>query len=343
MTDSQYLVPMAFPFMSRRAFLGTAAGAMAGVWTGRPTRGVAGQKWRWPGPNDFRTGTIPLSCGKQLGDAELGACEARHTINYHHGFPTCRLEAGFLFDSLTRRPDTRIIALDRPGIGLSDPDPDFQFLNWPHYVESIADIWNLNRFSVIGISQGSPYALATARAMPARVTSVTLGSPLAPFEAVEGSPTSPMRLAYQAQKHPLAVALMCNRVTKPMRQNLRWLNLLVGSAAVVDRKLLAEPTTRDAIALAVVEAFRQGPTANVHSIAITARSWASWLKDVVQPVTVFHGCADNWASPAIGKFLVERLPNAIGHFWPGEGHFTGLFKHSDAVLASAVPPSAVDR
>ena len=48
----------------------------------------------------------------------------------------------------------RIVALDRPGYGLSDFQPDRTILDWPRDVEEAAEALGLTRFSVIGGSGG---------------------------------------------------------------------------------------------------------------------------------------------------------------------------------------------
>ena len=68
----------------------------------------------------------------------------------------------------------RLIAVDRPGIGGSDPKPGRVVANWAADVEDLADDLGLDRFAVSGWSAGGAYALACADALQPRVGAVGL-------------------------------------------------------------------------------------------------------------------------------------------------------------------------
>jgi pimeloyl-ACP methyl ester carboxylesterase len=75
--------------------------------------------------------TIQLANGRTLGFAEYGPPEGTPLL-YFHGHPGSRLELT-LFDGLelALSPAPRIIAVDRPSIGLSDFQPGRHFVDWP--------------------------------------------------------------------------------------------------------------------------------------------------------------------------------------------------------------------
>ena len=73
----------------------------------------------------------------------------------------------------------RLIAPDRPGVGLSGLQPNRTLLDWPRDVESLADALGIERFAVLGWSLGAPHALACAYGIPERVTrTATVGGPV---------------------------------------------------------------------------------------------------------------------------------------------------------------------
>jgi pimeloyl-ACP methyl ester carboxylesterase len=84
-----------------------------------------------------------------------------------------------------------VIALDRPGYGLSDFRPGRAISDWPADVAQAADALGIGRFSVAGASGGGPYALACAREIPDRVVRAAVISGVGPFQ-VPGS-TAGMR------------------------------------------------------------------------------------------------------------------------------------------------------
>src|SRR5262245_53465567 len=69
--------------------------------------------------------------GRQLSYADVGDPAATRVIIYHHGLPGCRLESCVYHEALMARPGVRMLAVDRPGIGRSSPDPRASILSWP--------------------------------------------------------------------------------------------------------------------------------------------------------------------------------------------------------------------
>jgi pimeloyl-ACP methyl ester carboxylesterase len=70
--------------------------------------------------------TITLSDGRKLGYDEYG--DAGGSPFYFHGFPGSRIEARLKNDPAAAR-NLRLIAVDRPGIGLSDCQPKRRFVD----------------------------------------------------------------------------------------------------------------------------------------------------------------------------------------------------------------------
>jgi pimeloyl-ACP methyl ester carboxylesterase len=127
--------------------------------------------------------------GRALGYAEYGVPDGAPVL-YFHGFPGSRLEA-----ALTEGPATalgaRVIALDRPGYGLSDPQLGREIGHWPEDVGQLADHLGLERFAVLGTSGGGPYAMACAARLAERLTHVGLICSLSPLDrpgALTGMP-----------------------------------------------------------------------------------------------------------------------------------------------------------
>lgn len=130
-----------------------------------------------------RDGTLTLADGRSLGYLELGPSDG-YPVMYNHGFPSCRLEPTVSAPLLTQVAEPlRIIALDRPGYGLSDFVAGRTFADWPRDVAAAADLLGIDHFSVIGASGGAPYALATAASLGDRVDRVGIVVGIAPPEA----------------------------------------------------------------------------------------------------------------------------------------------------------------
>jgi DNA-binding winged helix-turn-helix (wHTH) protein/pimeloyl-ACP methyl ester carboxylesterase len=69
----------------------------------------------------------------------------------------------------------RLIRYDERGMGLSDRDvPDFSFQAWVRDLETVVDRLELDRFALLGISQGAPISIAYAVRHPQRVSRLIL-------------------------------------------------------------------------------------------------------------------------------------------------------------------------
>ncbi|MBA2636940.1 MAG: alpha/beta hydrolase, partial [Solirubrobacterales bacterium] len=60
----------------------------------------------------------------------------------------------------------RYVMVQRPGFGASDALPDRTVLDWSDDVAQLADALRLDRFSVLVVSAGGPYAAACAHWLP---------------------------------------------------------------------------------------------------------------------------------------------------------------------------------
>lgn len=110
--------------------------------------------------------------------------------------PGSRLDLVGLEDEY-RRAGARVLAIDRPGYGLSTArrSRSWTARDWPADVAAVGDRLGIERFAVIGYSGGGMYAAACAHALPERVSAVAivsgLGSPATPrFRKGVGVPRS---------------------------------------------------------------------------------------------------------------------------------------------------------
>ncbi len=80
-------------------------------------------------------------------------------------------------------PRARIISVDRPGYGLSSPQPNRTILDHAKDVDYLANHLGLDSYAVLGISGGGPYALACAAMLPAdKLKAVSIIGGLGPPE-----------------------------------------------------------------------------------------------------------------------------------------------------------------
>lgn len=91
--------------------------------------------------------TLLLPDGRKLGYAQYGLLTGK-AIFYCHGLPGSRLEAA-IFDDKAKEVGARIIAVERPGHGLSDPQPGRTLLDHPKDIELLAEELGVQEFGVL--------------------------------------------------------------------------------------------------------------------------------------------------------------------------------------------------
>jgi len=276
--------------------------------------------------------TLPLRDGRHLGFAEYGKPDGEPGF-YFHGHPGSRLEPGFA-DVAATEAGVRIVALDRPGYGLSDFQPDRTILDWPRDVEEAAEALGLTRFSVIGGSGGGPYALACAYELPERVTRAGLISGVGPYDAPGA--TQGMRwqnrLGFQfaARFPPLARLIMSSMERQLRRDPERTLNAIVRAMSPSDAEIARRPEVHEVLAAEIAEAFRQGSRGAARDVVLLGRSWGFRLDAIKPVVLLWQGEDDVLVPPAMGRHLATQIPNCHATFFPGAGHL--LIDHMPEII-----------
>jgi pimeloyl-ACP methyl ester carboxylesterase len=275
---------------------------------------------------------ISLPCGRRLAYSEIGDANATWTIINHHGLFSGRIDSENCLQLLRTMPGVRVITADRPGMGKSDPDMHCTFLTWPSYIEALANALCIERFAVMGVSDGSPFALAVARAMPERVMVVSLQSPVGPFEFLESQHNFAVFGSREAAIHPAFTSFVINRYADPFLRRQGGIPL---------RYALSGPNKHIQMAGSaphIINAYEQGAAPMIHYIAEMRTPWSSWLKEVPTKVKLLYGGKDRFYPPAAVQKMADALPNSELHFYPNDSHATLLVDHVADRLHAALPP-----
>jgi len=266
--------------------------------------------------------SVSLRDGRRLGYAEYGAADGTPGF-YFHGHPGSRLEPRFA-DAAAAGAGLRVIALDRPGYGLSDFQSGRRILDWPVDVAEVADALGLDRFGVLGSSGGGPYALVCAHALPGRVTRAGVISSVGPYDAPGA--TDGMRwqnrVGFQlsARFPPLARLVMSSMARQLRRRPERTLDAIAQAMSPRDAEIARRPEVREILAADIAEAFRRGPRGAALDVVLLGRPWGFRLDEIQTEVHLWQGEADVLVPPAMGRHLAAQLPDCRATFFPGEGH-----------------------
>lgn len=266
--------------------------------------------------------SIRLRDGRTLGYDDFGQ-PGGVPILFFHGFGSSRV-LRHPEDSIASDLGVRVIAPDRPGIGLSTRLARRRLLDWPVDLEQLLDSCGVRRFGVLAWSGGGPYALAAAWAMPDRVSVVGLVSSAAPLAGVrDANYLYPMhRVASRAAGYaPWMIRLAMWNWARGQRSDPEGhLQAAIESMVEADQQILRNPAMRAVMIQNATELHRQGGKGLYDEALVMARPWGFPLDQVQVPTRVWHGEADVTVPADMGRYLASVLPECSATFYPGEGH-----------------------
>jgi pimeloyl-ACP methyl ester carboxylesterase len=185
---------------------------------------------------------VQLPDGRWLAYAEFGDPDGQ-PVFFFHGTPGYRRNPWATQTEL-RSVGVRLIAPDRPGVGRSTPWPRRRLLDWPDDVRHLANALELERFAVVGFSNGGPHAAACAYKLAARVTATALVAPMPPLN-VPGAVRElglPSWYYSLAQRMPWALRALYTGLAALARWDPRRAErLLLGGTSQADQQLFARP------------------------------------------------------------------------------------------------------
>lgn len=280
-----------------------------------------------------RDGALKLGGGRTLSFRRHGEAGGA-PVFYFHGFPGSRLEAGFV--------DVRglqLIAVDRPGYGRSDPLRGRRLADWPADIAALADHLGFERFSVLGVSGGAPYAAACAWAMPERVTAAALVCGIGPREAPGMNGGRMPALLRFGKRGPFVapfVAFGRGFFLDPRAET----RLLAMRERYAERRYANVPRERAAISADFMrhmlanwrEAVRGSLGGLLSDARIYGEAWPFELGAIRVPVHLWHGEDDAVVPVGVGRHYAAHVPGIAARIVPGEGHFSVILNSLPEIL-----------
>ncbi|KAL6866415.1 hypothetical protein ACO1O0_002525 [Amphichorda felina] len=275
-----------------------------------------------------------------------------YPLLYFHGFPSSRLE-GSVVDSVARKRQLRFLTLERPGFGISTPQPNRRVVDWARDVRAFAEELGLRRFAVMGGSGGGPYALACAHELPRdMVSAVGLFASGGPYDkSWEGIPIRSRLGHYAARYWPWGLSTVASGIVGAAKWALRngptgrryEQFLLAAQTKALDEGRVAHEKTgaelREEAIRTMSEGFAQGPGAFTQEALVLSTHWGFELEDIdFDPVQIWHGTEDKNAPIVWVRNMARRIPHARMVEFQGDSHYN-LDKHLERVLTELVPDS----
>jgi len=282
--------------------------------------------------------TLHLADGRTLAYRAWGDPNGP-TVLCFPGSPASRL--WWPGEAETAAAGARVIAIDRPGYGGSDPIPGRQIAGWPADIAELADTLGLERFGVSGWSGGAPYAAAVAALLPDRLTGVCLtcsASITCILPDVEPDEDDRRIVELVEQHSPRDAVLAYAEELRP------WAEELAADPASLidlddlppgDRWLFEDPDRAAAFNDGVVEAVRQGALGAAQDWVALWLPWGFTLEQIQPHVHLWHGAQDAWVKLDDFRRVADAIPRHTLTVWPDVGHM-GPAKYWGDVLAVAL-------
>ena len=270
-----------------------------------------------------RSRQITLADGRALGFDDFGDPDGTPVL-FFHGFGSSRV-VRHPDDEIATELGARIIAIDRPGIGISTRQPNRRVTDWPRDVRQLLDGLGIERCSILAWSGGGPYALACGWQMPERFSVIGLISAPAPLSGVPGSIGYTWRrhraMSRTADHAPWVIALAMWRWSRQQRADPeKQLDDAIAGMIEADREILGDPALRAVMIANANEMYRQGNGGVYDEALCLARPWGFPIGGVSVPVRIWHGSRDKVVPVGMGKYIERVVPGAVATFYRQEGH-----------------------
>jgi pimeloyl-ACP methyl ester carboxylesterase len=293
---------------------------------------------------DTRTisdGTVRLADGRRLTFSETGPRDGSPVI-YCHGAIGSPLSDAVDLTAITHRHGIRHFAVNRPGFAGSDLARGRGVLGFAGDLEEFADALALERFSLVAVSAGGPYALAAARRLGDRVRRVAVCSSLSPLCPPHRTPgmTRRIRLALSVLAAAPGPCRAGGEALLPLlRRRPELLHRVISAhAAPAERRRLTEPAERLAAASSFLDATSYGVAGMIEDYLTYSRSWGFRPQEVDTEVHVWHGGMDPLVPVEHALQLAIALPRCRIFVDPDEGHHF-FRRRMDEILALLVSPA----
>jgi pimeloyl-ACP methyl ester carboxylesterase len=266
--------------------------------------------------------------GRMLEVREYGD-PAGHPAFFFHGLIGSHHQASYIAEQAARQ-GLRIIAPNRPGVGRSEFVERASALEAVPDVEDIAAALGLDEFSVIGLSGGTPYALACLCRLGPRVRTTTVISGMGPLRL-------PRALVGMDRERRVALEIGSRFPRLARRGAKRWaerfkadpeafLKRIVATWPVADRALFEDRRIFELFLLDLRQVFVDGSGPETYAQELKLyRNYGFSLADLPRKshVTLWQGLHDVIVPPAMAWRMTQILPCCESHFVPG-GHFVAI-------------------
>jgi len=277
--------------------------------------------------------TVVLADGRRLGADDVGD-PAGTPVVYLHGSPDCRL-ARHPDDGVATGLGIRLIAVDRPGWGSSDPRPHPSVGAFAADLAGLLDHLGIDRVGLVAWSAGAPSALGAAAVLGDRVTALVTYGAMPPAPAMDdpavreaSGPRLAMRDAVRdvagdpaalAELIDASAALLVPPPPVDAAVALEHVEETLGARSLAEVRSV--PGSLDALAASVRTVAATGGRGLAADLAVQFLAPLDVdLAAVTATARFVHGDRDRLAGPAVGAWLAAQVPGATLDVRADAGH-----------------------
>lgn len=263
---------------------------------------------------------VPLGDGRVMLLREYGDPRGKPVMALH-GTPASRL----MYSAATSagRLGLRLIAPDRWGYGGTTAHPSPTLPAFAADIAQVADTLGIDRFAVLGVSGGGPYACALGALLRERVTALALVAPVGPIGGVaDVRLTSFHHFCFRMLPHmPGAIGLVFRAYRRGVRVAPNTsVRIAASRSPPADLRILDDKQACARFVAMSVEGLRLGVKGPITDMQIFSRPWHVPLHEISAPSALWIGTADNNVPIDAACRLAAAIPGCELIELPGEGH-----------------------
>ena len=273
-------------------------------------------------------GETRLSDGRRMCWATFGDPDGT-PLFWFHGTPGGRTQIPPATAREAAQLGLKIVCVARPGVGRSSDHLFESFKDSANDIAEVADDIGAQRFGIVALSGGGPYALACGHEMPHRVLALAILGGVCPVVGPDGTPGGLVGLSARFNS-------ILRVVRAPMGEVVRGLIGLIGPLSHPayrgfaklmpegDQRVFADPEIEAMFIRDLVAANRHGFRGFVNDVVLFGREWGFRLADVDVPVRWWHGDADSLVKLDHARHAAGLLPDCELIVRPEESHLGGF-------------------
>ncbi|WP_018617335.1 alpha/beta hydrolase [Segetibacter koreensis] len=261
-------------------------------------------------------------------------------VLYFHGTPSSRLEPslpaayGIDIETLLLQYKVQLIAIDRPGMGLSTFNPSGDFISFAQDVNLLLQHLKIKQCKVMCWSGGGPFALAIADQFKEMIQAVFIITAFTVSFSSDSvfSKMHRNKFYFGAARYiPSVSRILMNLVSR--KKPSKPIPQIISKLPAADHQLITNvKTLRHVSATTLQEGCRNGSKGAVYEAQLYFKDYGYHLKDIQQPVHFWWGNEDNVVIRLHAEAVEQQVANHTMHYKQNEGHLSIYFHYIEEVL-----------